>query len=425
MSQNRTATQPPADDQPGTPSSLLDVLLVGCGLRGTGFLTANPELLQYRIGVVDGSPVLGPGSFDRYRIDSNSYGHDFFGWVDPGGVYGQPLEHPHVKALTQVQGSFALSMLAAALRPFGAAIQRAVGPSRVWLGETVASIEVRAGVVVAVLADGRRIHARFAVLALGIRERLCADLLPWQGKTLLSGQVIEHGAPASWLKRPLRIVIAGASHSAYAIANRLRQKGRLAPGSEVRVLQRGGTRLFYSSTDEYQKSAHSPLEHAANMQTDVCPQTGNVFRYSGLRHAARDTFQRMAAGTQPGFIQTRVGSLKQAGRWLDKADVVIQALGYESRCVPLTVNGVQASMLSNGPIVNTTAEGRLRLIDGQAVPVFVMGMNPYPYDDNSVTPTGQYAARGQHILDALSQYDPSAADRVENEHLHASAASPT
>ncbi|MCU1736831.1 MULTISPECIES: hypothetical protein [unclassified Pseudomonas] len=397
------ASQTPARYEPGSCADALDVLLIGCGLRGTGLLTANADLLRYRVGVVDASTTLGPGSFDRYRIDSNSYGHDFFGWVDPEGVYGQQLAHPHVRALHATEGSFALSLLASALRPFGAAIKQAVGPARIWTGQAVVKIEVEGDSVAAVLEDGRRIHTRFAALALGIRECLHADLLPWQGKTQLSRQIIEHGVPAQWSAQPQKIVITGGSHSAYAIANRLRQEGALAPTSEVRILQRSGTKLFYANIDAYRNSTHTALEQRPNVQTDVCPQTGNLFRYSGLRHAARETFERIATAALPRFTQTRVDCLKSARPWLDEADVVIQALGYESNCVPLVINGIQTSMLTDGPIVDTTPDGRLKLANGQILPLFVMGMNPYPYDDNSLTPTGQYAARGQQILEALSQ----------------------
>ena len=33
--------------------------------------------------------------------------------------------------------------------------------------------------------------------------------------------------------------------------------------------------------------------------------------------------------------------------------------------------------------------------------VFAMGMDPYPYRDNSLTPAGQRATRGKQILAAL------------------------
>jgi hypothetical protein len=32
-----------------------------------------------------------------------------------------------------------------------------------------------------------------------------------------------------------------------------------------------------------------------------------------------------------------------------------------------------------------------------------MGMDPYPYDDGALTPTGQYALRGGQILAALAR----------------------
>lgn len=397
-----TASQIPASSEPGSSTNTLDFLLIGCGLRGTGLLTANPELFRYRIGVVDASNTLGPGSFDRYRIDSNSYGSDFFGWVDPEGIFGGQLSHPQVRALHKTEGSFHLSLLASALQPFGAAIKRVIGPSRVWTGKTVTRIEVQNDTVMAVSEDGLRIHAKFAALALGIRESLHADLRPWKSKIQLSQQIIEQGVPSLWSVKPQKIVIVGGSHSAYAVANSLRQEGTLAPLSEVKILQRSCTKLFYANIDAYRNGIHPSLESVPNLDTDSCPQTGNLFRYSGLRHAARDTFLRIASASQPGFTQIKMDCLKSMRLHLDEADVIVQALGYESNCIPLILDGVDVSMLASGRIVDTTTDGRLKQQNGSVLPLFVMGMNPYPYDDNSLTPTGQYAARGKQILNVLA-----------------------
>ncbi len=383
------------------PNQALDLLLVGCGLRGTGLLSANPDLLEYQIGVVDAGDRLGPGSFASYRIDSNSYGSDFFGWVHPERAFGGALRHADVTLLRQSAGSFPLARLANALRPFGDAIRDQLGAARVWQRRRAMRINVEHGAATVHLDDGTRIHTHMAVLATGIRERPHAELARWRDKLLLSRHIVEHGVPARWREAPVNVHIVGGSHSAYAIANLLRAPGALAAGSTVTLQHRGPVKLFYRNFDEYAAEPHHPLEAVPDPALNQCPETGNVFRYSGLRHAARATFVDIAAGRVSGFTLLRAPSIAAAAPKLDAADYIVQALGYESNVLPLTVDGVDVPMCAAGGIVETDRAGRLRVPGAGTLPLFVMGMNPYPYDDNSLTPTGQYALRGGQILQAL------------------------
>ncbi|WP_205194209.1 hypothetical protein [Burkholderia sp. Ap-962] len=397
----------------------LDLLLVGCGLRGTGLLSANPDLLAYRIGVIDAGEQPGPGNFPFYRIDSNSYGSDFFGWVDPQRVYGAALRDADVIALRESVGSFPLARLAQALRPFGAIIRRELGAGRVWLRRRAVRIDVDQDGVTVQLDDGSRVRSRLVVLATGIRERVHAELLPWRHKLLLSRQIIEHGPPAAWRDTPVRVHLLGGSHSAYAIARLLAEPGTLAAGSSVTLQHRGLVKLFYGSHEEYAAAEHAALEAVPDLERDRCPETGNVFRYSGLRHAARHTFREIAANRLAGFAQIRAARLGDAAPRLDEADCIVQALGYESNTLPLEVDGRPVPMCAPGGIVLPGADGRLALPGIALSPLFVMGMNPYPYDDNSLTPTGQYALRGAQVLRALREHaTPAAAAALSDSPTH-------
>jgi len=381
----------------------LDVLLIGCGLRGTGLLTAVPELFGWRLGIVEAGPMLGPGSFRHYRIQSNSSGGDFFGWVRPEGSFGPLLESPQIRALRARPGAFELHELAAALQRAGEHIGRIVGPERVVLGDAVVALHVDDGRITARLRSGRRLRARCAVLATGIREAPHAELQRWRAKCVLSGEVIRRGPQVLAVRGgEVRVVVVGASHSTYAIARLLCHANLTGSQFDLTIVHRSPVKLFYSGRDEYLGTARAELEARPDPGRDACPETGNLFRYSGLRHGARETFRAIAAGQVPAMRHLRVEAVAQAAPLLDAADVVVQATGYESNGFDLRVDGVPCPMHPPSGVVDVRDDGRLLLPLCSPPNLFVMGMDPYPYDDNSLTPSGQYARRGRQLLDALA-----------------------
>jgi hypothetical protein len=386
----------------GESTDPLDLVLVGCGIRGTGLLTAVPQLLELRTAVVEASDALGPGSFADYRIESNSSGSDFFGWVDPNGVFGDVLGHPDVSGLRANDGNFRLSRLAAALRHFGAAIARQLPADRLFLRDRVVSVEVagshgeREGSVVT-LASGKQLRTRLLVLATGIRERFHAELQPWRGKTVLSSRVVRGEEDARILREaPSPVVIVGGSHSGYSVAMRLHEL--LGDQSDVVVLHRSPVKLFYGSLAELQAQERCPLEVIPDPARDVCPASGNVFRYSGLRYGAKALFRSASLQGVPWLRQVQGSDLGAMAPWLDQAALVVQGMGYESNTLPLVRRGERIWSGDDRLVVQPSAQGDILSMDGR---VFAMGMDPYPYRDNSLTPVGQYATRGKQILAAL------------------------
>lgn len=385
-------------------SEPLDLLLIGCGLRGTGLLTANPELFNYRTAVVEAADRLGPGSFAEYSIDSNSAGSDFFGWVDPRGCFGEALTHPDVKTLRAIKGNFSLSLLGRALTHFGAAIARCLPPERLFLRDRVLRLDMHEALCTATLASGRRLVARNAVLATGIRETFRKELTPWESKVVLSSQIVKDSA-RTILRRslPAPIAIVGGSHSGYSVAVILREIFAAAPelGCDITLIQRAPVKLFYSDWNEFRQSDRCPYETIPDPQRDVCPETGNLFRYSGLRHASKELFRSASRKQIPWLRQIQARELAEAAPWLERAALIVQAMGYESNTVPLFQHGQQFWSGQDRGVVQPGADGCILSGGGN---LFAMGMDPYPYCDNSLTPTGQYALRGRQIL---SRLDPS------------------
>lgn len=379
----------------------LDLVLIGCGLRGTGLVTAIPELLARRTAIVEAGDALGPGSFAEYQIESNSSGSDFFGWVDPHGPFGDVLAHPDVTALRSTPGNFRLALLARALRHVGAAITRRLPPERLCLRDRVVRVDSDDTLFTATLASGRRLVARSMVLATGIRETFRAELAPWQRKVMLSGRLVRGDDQASFGRDPpTPVVIIGGSHSGYSVAKRLLEVLADTPDRrcEVVLIHRAPVKLYYASWSEFEASEHPPLEAIPEPGRDTCPETGNIFRYSGLRHGAKALFRTASLQGIPWLRQIQVRELAEAAPWLDRAALIVQAMGYESNTLPLYRCGEQIWSGRDRFVVQPGTDGCIVTEGGR---LFVMGMDPYPYRDNSLTPTGQYALRGKQILKAL------------------------
>jgi hypothetical protein len=379
----------------------LDLVLVGCGLRGTGLVTAVPQLLTARTAIVEASESLGPGSFSHYRIESNSSGSDFFGWIDRAGPFGDVLEHPDVSGLRTIPGNFRLAKLAQALRIVGAAIERRVSSEHLLLRERVVRVETDGGRFTSTLSSGRQLSSRAIVMAAGIRETPNAALAPWRHKVMLSSEIVRaHDHRLLDDDPPTPVAIVGGSHSGYSVAMRFHEALAAVPNRrcEVTLIHRSPVKLFYASWDEYQAHAHPALEAVPDPARDLCPETGNVFRYSGLRHGAKALFRAAAAGDVPWLNQVRVPALAEAAGWLERAAVVVQATGYESNTMPLYQAGRPLWTGEDRLVVQPGGDGCIASPGGG---LFIMGMDPYPYRDNSLTPTGQYALRGKQILNAL------------------------
>jgi hypothetical protein len=261
------------------PDASMDVLLVGCGLRGAGLLTATPALFDRDLGVVDAANRLAVGSFDRYDIESNSAGSDFFGWIDPAGRFGPLLHHEAVRGLRSQPGPFHLSALMKALEATGDAIIDLLPPDRLFLGDPVVRVELLSdGPPRVVTRAGRHLRATVVVLATGIRERAASELSRWSAKSVPSRQLLTSAGRPQCLElaqRPGLICFAGASHSALSVLQRMLSQP-IGRDTRIVLVTRSPVRLHYASLSEYHQAEHFPAEAVPDPARDVCPETPNV-----------------------------------------------------------------------------------------------------------------------------------------------------
>jgi hypothetical protein len=390
---------------------------LGCGIRAIGTLTANESLLDEDIVIVDDRPRLGGGALKHYGILSNSSGSDFFGWVDAQGRFADLLAQPVVASITSTTTAFALPALGAALEAFGGRIAAGAGPNRVLSGARAKRVTLADdgdGPVTTVceLADGRRIVSDILVVATGVRERPHPVLGAWSHKTELSGRIVDVGSRvlAELFERTggaPRIAVAGASHSGFSVAVLVRALAqRLGAAPVVTLLHRSPVKLYYRSAEEARAVQIPGIETPVDPHRDVCPETGNVFRYSGLRHASADLFRAVARERVPGFTLRRVEHLADAADAFDRADLVVQCLGYASNLPDIRgADGTPVAFArKDGNTVLIGPDGRLQAEDPRLAArhaIFGLGLDPYPYDDNLGSPGSLYRARGAQIRAAL------------------------
>lgn len=171
--------------------------------------------------------------------------------------------------------------------------------------------------------------------------------------------------------RAPRIAIVGASTSAIAAAVLLlkSQPGFAFGAGAITIVHRQPLKPFYPTI----AAAHAEGFHDFD-ENDICPVSGFVLRLAGLRLESRELVLRMLSlggrTPDPRVTTHRItGDQDAAARAIiEGADLVIGALGYRPRCVPLI--GVDGTPLSLAHHVGRSMVDRhCRLLDATDRPV--------------------------------------------------------
>ncbi len=242
----------------------------------------------------------------------------------------------------------------------------------------------------------RTIDSRNVVLATGASqpvERLerevvaGVNLFGRYGKKLLqSGDVVSiEGFRAvagrlAALGRPPRVAIVGGSTSAaavaYALLNRMPEV-TFGPGG-VTILHRRELRVFYPNVEAALADGYT--EFGAD---DICPISGRVFRLSGFRLDSRELIMRgRGIGGRPPEPRLQLHRLgvdnASSLELLDQADIVIAALGYRPRALPVfDVEGRAVPLQSETGPQARLVDNHCRVLDAGGKPLphlFAIGL---------------------------------------------------
>jgi len=399
-----------------------DLIFVGGGFRTTTLLASAPHLLDHRLAILERGQSVGPGGFGNYAITTTSIGSRFLKDVQFCGPFARLSRDHTVTTVATATQPVPMRELAGALSELGQTLCDTLGRDRVHLNSRVVAVDVRSAGpgVVAELGDGRRIAARFAVLATGRHERQHPSLAPWRAKTVLSSHIISARHRAGFKERLVSvgaqsIVIAGCSHSAMSALSVLLdlcaelqadKAGYMRPA--ITVLRRSGTRLMYDDTAQADAQQVPGRELIFDPLRDVCPVTGIVFRDSGLRHESRTLFCDLWAGNIDRAHLVDAPSLSDSAALLDSAGLVVQALGYHGNAPDILIDGNLARPADSSSRLLADEHGAAILQDRPHDALSVLRVEPTPADkrDNAAYGSGlsqRLATRLTRQLDSARQ----------------------
>ncbi len=178
-----------------------------------------------------------------------------------------------------------------------------------------------------------------------------------------------------------RIVVVGGSTSAVSAAHALLfrlPRSHLGEGA-ITILHRRELRVFYVTPAEAEADGY--LEFGPD---DICPVSGRVFRFAGLRFDSRELVMRARGiGGRPPEPRLRLQRLRdgadpEARALLDGAHVVVAALGYRPHALPvLDRDGVDVALHAHGEGLPPLVDGACRVMDAHRRPLpglFAIGL---------------------------------------------------
>ncbi|HTR16178.1 MAG TPA: aminotransferase DegT [Acetobacteraceae bacterium] len=383
-----------------------NAVMVGGGPGGLAPLLAAcrhhllPELLAPGFTLIERSPALGAGDLGNYVINSDSLADTFVSCIegDTDPRLHALLDHPATQAIIAYRGGpVPLALAGEFLFVVGQTLQEIVKTTE---GGTV--LAEHEAISTQMLADGlwltrvrnlrdnneKKLLSRSVVLATGGSqpvERLeseivaGAPLLPrYENKLIQSGTVLtqrgldEVALRLQDLPNP-KVAVVGGSQSAISAAHALLYRlpsVTFQPGG-ITVLHRRELRVTYESAAAAQADGY--LEFGPD---DICPVTGRVFRLAGFRLDSRELIMRVRGiGGRPPEERLRLHRLsspddQEARRILDTADLIVAALGYRPRALPiLDAQSNEMPLLADGPGLPPLVDGECRILDANAKPL--------------------------------------------------------
>ena len=383
---------------------LFEVLIVGGGPGGIAPLLAAHRngqlnsLLARGVAVVEKTNALGTGSIGSYAINSDSTGRSFADCLQGDGdtELTRLIDHPLTRTVAEAGDSTVpLEMAGRFLTLVGGALRRMIdqhpgsaaltGHSVEWARRSIDGWQVR----VVDLGTGREqtLQARNLVIATGGHqpsERLagekvggfdlmerCGDRLVQSGTVLTRDGLARVTAALAGREAP-KVAIIGGSTSAVAVAHALlhRLPDVQFGAAGVTILHRRPLRVYYP--DRASALADGYEEWT---EQDVCPLSGRVFRLAGFRLDSRElVMQARGIGGRPPEPRLRlhqVGGDDQAvASIVDEAHVVIAALGYRPRALPLLDrDGTEILLSSHTGPQRPMVDRQCRVLDAGGEPL--------------------------------------------------------
>ncbi|GBR03266.1 FAD-dependent oxidoreductase [Acetobacter oeni] len=388
------------------------LLIVGGGPGGMATLLAAhhtgqlDDLLKEGVAIVEKGSAIGAGTLGQYAINSDSSGLTFVDCLrssSPGGLT-ELYNHPLTRTLAEAgDGAVALKDAAEFLNLVGARLKDIVATHKgcnVFLGHTAISARRTLNGWSVTLRDSsgqeRIVYAKNVVLSTGAGQpltRLAAETVGNASLTALCGDrllqsddVLSHDGLRSLTQRlkgltSPRVAVIGGSTSAVAVCHALLNRMpeiRFSPDG-VTLLHRRELRVYYP--DAASALAENYTEFGPD---DICNISGKVFRFAGFRLESRElVMQARGLGNRPPEPRLRLHHLATETETATRecfasADIVISALGYRPRALPVyDLSGAEIPLKAGTGPQEPLVDSQCRVLrsDGVALPgLFGMGL---------------------------------------------------
>lgn len=396
----------------------LGTVIVGGGPAGLSLLLAArranllDKLLATGVRIIEKTDQIGVGEIGKYLIRSDSLADSFIASpaVDAVPTFQHLFKKPSGSQLLQLKGCpVDLTLIADFLRDLGNEL-------RCWIKNNYADVFITDAKAVCSRHQSdntwvteyqngtgciQTLHSQTLVLATGAaqlhnvlyEERVAGNpLLPkFADKTVLSQKILGQSNDFNLSKflggkQFPRVAIVGGSHSAIASAHVCLHKTKEINFGfhSVTVLHRRNLNLTYSSPQAALDDGFTAFHHE-----DICPKTGRVFPLAGFRCDSRELVRKILGlgGLEPErrvrLFKLEKDSYLKANQILGEADLIVAALGYRPRGLPLfDSNGSKIATLSEMGTHKPLVDRYSRVLDAsqRSIPgVFALGLSAgYP-----------------------------------------------
>ncbi|MFI1227178.1 MULTISPECIES: hypothetical protein [unclassified Streptomyces] len=373
-----------------------DLALVGLGPAGIGLLVAaartgrlEPLLDGGVIAYEQRTEQLG-GKLSEYQLDANSLANVFLESLDEPGS-GELLaglgDTPEADALRELSGQYPPLPLAGAFAELVAqrvieALERHPA-CEVRIGTAVTAVDVTApGEITVHDSSGGAETVRAALICCGGEEFSDSGLVATLDTPTVPGHAVY--IDPNTLADTERVTVLGGSHTAWGVAARALADH---PGAQVTLVQHRMPKLYFATVEEADAAGYS-----FDPENDVCPLSGRVYRYGGLRGPARALAVRTLAGPVD-----RLRVVELPGEWSLEmlrdvgampADVVVPCFGYRAALPEIRMAGRTVDRSTADDLVGThgtDAESKVGLF------AYGMGAGPRP----NPTSGGEPSYRGR------------------------------
>lgn len=417
------------------------VVFCGGGPAATGVMVCAAqdgrldELLERGVCVIEEGESLAAGSIGHYRIIGNTPAVSFVRWLrspEACDLFEAVAADPATEALLRSGSRYPpLHLVGPYLERLGLALQQILESHQecaVALRTAVRSVCLLTDGGVRITAEPTGDSGAFsataarAVIAMGGCEPLGLEtlsLLPrftlteYRSKLCHASVLIDDRlSPPPHLVEAVRetgsAVVVGGSHSAWSAAWILLHdaafRGSGGKPPRVTVLHRSPLLFFYMTTAEAKAAGY-----AFDDVLDVCPSSGHVYRYGGLRAPDTRALALAAVGSDPRKPPVRAVRLvdepevrTDVRRSLDQAGLVVAAVGYQARLPELVWEDgrpLEPAVSDSGLVV--TPDAALVTADGTVVPeILVSGLGAGLTAESGFACEPSYAGR----FDAVRLY---------------------